>query len=506
MYTKEKVENDAKVENERSDPCTCTSSRKISSRAHKTCSATCASNVLEFPRHCEHVATDAMRLICTRHFNKTIRNIQCLTRVYDPEYVYEPWTTTVFAAHTNLWAAARVLYDSEAPIHTVIKLSREREPTNINGTPLFKQRLMARYFKWSTSYYKRFYAEHHELPPNIGVYTPTQISVGSDMLEPATTTVHVYNAIGYAFDSTTQVDYQYFQRKHQYLGSHTCNQELKDLYKTVFVKIFECARSLGLTHVVMSLVGLGCFATHYPKLALHVWVPAFVSVFRMYRKHVSVLFSGKGQPLVTQELTQHSIPVEHIGCFPDNIRVLQDSKALRLESVLFVNAWDPLSFPGNGHKGDNSLDGYFGRHSHIALSGNFLTNPLLSFHPVSLKSSRMYDRLRQLNLTSVQFMNMPFANGKIYTRSKKPEYKAQVSWKSIACTQELRINNVTIKTMCLSNTTAGAEKVFVKEFHNFAEYAKALQSDKVSKETHDKLWALLLHKAVYLKKKSSTTI
>lgn len=40
---------------------------------------------------------------------------------------------------------------------------------------------------------------------------------------------------------------------------------------------------------------------------------------------------------------------------------------------LLVNAWDPWSMVGNGNAGDNSLDGFFGRHGrweNIEIAGN----------------------------------------------------------------------------------------------------------------------------------------
>ena len=47
------------------------------------------------------------------------------------------------------------------------------------------------------------------------------------------------------------------------------------------------------------------------------------------------------------------------------------------KKTLFVNAWDMLSIPGNGNKGDSSLDGRIGRVTNIALNGTSMTNPYL---------------------------------------------------------------------------------------------------------------------------------
>merc|ERR1712039_724173 len=49
-----------------------------------------------------------------------------------------------------------------------------------------------------------------------------------------------------------------------------------------------------------------------------------------------------------------------------------------LEDSLLVNAWDPWSMVGNGNAADNSLDGYFGRCTAMAL----LCWPKKCPHPV----------------------------------------------------------------------------------------------------------------------------
>lgn len=46
---------------------------------------------------------------------------------------------------------------------------------------------------------------------------------------------------------------------------------------------------------------------------------------------------------------------------------------------LYINAWDPWSLVGNGHAGDASLDGYFGRSTPMALLCWPETNPSLQY-------------------------------------------------------------------------------------------------------------------------------
>lgn len=53
--------------------------------------------------------------------------------------------------------------------------------------------------------------------------------------------------------------------------------------------------------------------------------------------------------------------------------------AADLEETVLVNAWDPWSLIGNGNVFDNSLDGYWGRCSNMAVLGWLRTNPDMQF-------------------------------------------------------------------------------------------------------------------------------
>ena len=64
--------------------------------------------------------------------------------------------------------------------------------------------------------------------------------------------------------------------------------------------------------------------------------------------------------------------------FPDCIAEM-DTK-----TTLFVNAWAPLSVPGNGNEWDDSLDGFIGRITNIAVNGSGMTNPDMQYVPLSL--------------------------------------------------------------------------------------------------------------------------
>ena len=113
----------------------------------------------------------------------------------------------------------------------------------------------------------------------------------------------------------------------------------------------------------------------------------------------------------------------------------------------------------------------------------------------------LYEKLKSVNLNtkSIKFINMPTTNGEIRTHSYKPP-GINIEWDDIKCTKIKTIDGVlTLKTSCCSDTPEGKEKVFVREYKNLYEYAKAIQDDKVTKKTHDKLWKFITSKAKKLK-------
>ena len=112
----------------------------------------------------------------------------------------------------------------------------------------YDQDAMERLFGWRTSAYQRIYDEKRRLAPNIAIYTPMYVHNVLDQL------IHVLNVVGYALDHPLQPDFLYF----------TMTGSIYDAYKNLFIRIFHAARHLHMTHIVMSLVGAGHFATLFP--------------------------------------------------------------------------------------------------------------------------------------------------------------------------------------------------------------------------------------------------
>merc|ERR1739838_635710 len=103
------------------------------------------------------------------------------------------------------------------------------------------------------------------LMPNVAVYCKTPLG-GSNCPQ---VDVHVVNVIGYAFDATTQPDYQYF-----FPMTPAKWNELVARYTQVWRYVFECATRQNLKRIFLCCVGGGAFAyylnqnktTHYDHL------------------------------------------------------------------------------------------------------------------------------------------------------------------------------------------------------------------------------------------------
>ncbi len=68
---------------------------------------------------------------------------------------------------------------------------------------------------------------------------------------------HVINAVSCEFDSHEQPDYDFFV-------TNKASNIFKDRYMLLFIRVYTCAKTLGLSTVVMSVVGGNAFASKYP--------------------------------------------------------------------------------------------------------------------------------------------------------------------------------------------------------------------------------------------------
>lgn len=305
------------------------------------------------------------------------------------------WAKTAYTEQQsfNKYApTARIYTTSNKSDQIVQRLVTEREPVNISLRKLFNRTLMMETFGYDTSYYQRYWDKTQTLGSNIGVYTLVPVVNN----EGKQTDVHFYHAIGYAFDNDEQPDYNALLNNSddstkEYLektGSIELSLSVKtkiliQLYKNIFKCIFRCAVDQKLKRIVVSIIGGGAFSLLYPggrpkvtregrdDFQNNVWIPAFESVVKDFPE-IMIGYMGVESDMPVSEFFKSKGYI-NVGRFPG----LLSHSWFDGKVTLVVNAWDCHSFPGNGNKGDNSLDGWIGRFSPIQFFGSGLTNPYL---------------------------------------------------------------------------------------------------------------------------------
>lgn len=308
----------------------------------------------------------------TKNLKTIFQRIKTLQNVYMRDYRFPDWNTKQnnFDMVYPKYAKQVRVYHKPHPAmeqNTLEKTVLFREPCNIEMKRYYNLQKMEQNFGWKVGYYGKYYEKYKVLAPNFGIYCVTPIMYKGKLNK----FIHLYNAIGYAFDSKKQPDYHYFiVKKNQ--------KDLLRRYQEIFELIIQCARDKKLNTIVMSAVGAFNFASMYKDkqgqginhFQRVVWVPAFLNALR-HVGDINVKFMGIKNSEIEAQLTSNGFSVQDIGYFPDNVT------QVNLNKTLFVNAWDPWSLVGNGNFADNSLDGFIGRVSFAAPLCFPPTNPFI---------------------------------------------------------------------------------------------------------------------------------
>ena len=292
-----------------------------------------------------------------------INNIEKLFSVYDSGFEPPEWTKK---PSIPLMKLCKVFYHKKDNISLVKRLVKEREPVNIEMNRSYNQSLLNKYFGFKKGYYGKCPKSTNDIsPPNFVVYTPSKVKTMKNHYKK----IHILNAIGLAFDSKKQRDYKdYMTLSKMTLGkSEKHKLQCAYFYSHLFSLIFKVALYLKKKYIVMSLVGANNFAKLWSggptNFQDEIWYPVFNFCREQYPT-IKVMFMGTNRD-------------DDLGYFPD---ILEHSKIKKkLNDVLFINAWDSWSVPGNGNYMDNSLDGYMGRHTQIGVNGTSITNPYLTY-------------------------------------------------------------------------------------------------------------------------------
>lgn len=313
---------------------------------------------------------EAQNVAAALHNARMLRDAYHYDDMKFPQHAIALLQTPLFGT----WARqTQVYYDNGASRELVHQLLGQREPVNIAMVRSYDAKKLHDAFGWHLGKYQRHYNDTRTLAPNIGVYcyTPYIPVNAQDVALPVSRNgyamLHVYNAIGYAFDTPHQPDYQALVHT---LTADEVQDALVPLYARVLYRAFICAQKHSLTTVAMGLVGLGAFAQSLRDLDAHMPEDVFKRAFALAREWSG--YRGAVR-LMTRDwdfsYRRVSELGDAIGHFPACLRVLP------LDQTLIVNAWDPHSMAGNGNFRDNSLDGHVGRRTAIALLCWPYTNP-----------------------------------------------------------------------------------------------------------------------------------
>jgi hypothetical protein len=289
---------------------------------------------------------------------KLAKTARTLHSIYEQGCAFPEWSIDLLGCGdlASYAGETRVYYDKREKFEDVEKMVYCREPCNIAMNRLYDEAKLSQKFGYTIG----AYAESNEkkLMPNISIYCKTPIRANGQQKD-----IHVINVVGYAFDSTEQPDYRYF-----FTGGAVDldkMQELVDKMKVMWNFCFQCAKDLGLKRIYIADVGGGAFSTY------------------LNRSPETQYATLKEQSLGPVARAYPNIETSRLGMVPHAIF----SGEMSTEDSLFVNAWDPWSMVGNGNAADNSLDGFFGRCTAMAVLCWPPLNPSIRYLDVELSES-----------------------------------------------------------------------------------------------------------------------
>jgi hypothetical protein len=279
-----------------------------------------------------------------------------LATIYDAGFAYPEWTYTAAQFQRLDFAATETYYPKGASLPMVKALVTEREPVNIGMRRSYDQDELMATFGWRVGMYAKLYEQNkHALPPNVAIYVRTPVKTGTK-----TVLAHVINVVGFAFDDKSQPDYQFFHRG----GSKALRtSELLAHYIAMWRYVFVCAKRHGLTTIQVVNVGSAAFR------------PGEMDMAQFSARITAPALNAAGQAFP-------GIATVHSNAFRFPASLATKTQA-ELGTILYVNAWDPFSMLGNGNNHDNSLDGFVGRSSAVAVLGWPKTNPHMRYVPVT---------------------------------------------------------------------------------------------------------------------------
>ncbi len=266
---------------------------------------------------------------------------------YFPTCEFPAWVLEPNHWDYHDFSSVKVYYHSDDKLDDIKLLMREREPCNIAMKRFYSKKALNDHFGYDEGAYRLSTKE--TLMPNFALYCRATVKLSSGFHR-----VHLLNLIGAALDHPYQPDFQYFR-----------DRPVDDLilfYKKMWRLALNAVIYSPCKKLQIYNVGGGAFSGWHTNFITDIFEPAF--------KDLLPLFEKKGITVLGYDWDSHKFTG---GLIPDCLETAE------LGTTMFVNAWDPWSFLGNGNERDRSLDGSWGRISNIAVLGWLPTNPSIQF-------------------------------------------------------------------------------------------------------------------------------
>lgn len=264
----------------------------------------------------------------------------------------------------------------------------QRVPTYLNNqTKLFRAKTFQNRFGYSVSAYQTYFNQTGKLLPNVGTIVDAKIRVGTTGYDvgifgstsPKLENVQIYNATAYDFATEEEPDYQVLVLPVKTSSVWTRSQKQKvvkilmQLYLQMWINIFSAAQKFELTHVIMSPIGID-FTNSLPispdEFEKNVAGPAAGLALKQFPKITPIFTSNVTTASPFQERVRQIVKQKFniIRTFPKGVLDLKKNTRWDFSKMLIVNATSPHNIPGNGHRGQNSLDSNLGSITNIATS------------------------------------------------------------------------------------------------------------------------------------------
>lgn len=291
--------------------------------------------------------------------------IKEIREIYYERYAFPDWVLRVKKENYNNYAkTCMILYNSDdnesTTLENVKEIMEHREPTNISANKLYDKSKLEKTLGYSEGIYGDF--EHSV---NLSLFVKTPMRIGNLFIE-----VNVLNVIAPAFDDKNQPDFKYF--------NFSRNPELLiKRFTLIFEMILHTMKIKKFTKLYLCGFGLGTFnnlAEHYTKGFENAFKDEYSNYEIYYMDYSPRTF---GEQSLYRYMKYRKIDYHHLNTEIENTEDLEES--------LFINAWDPWSFVGNGNSSDNSWDGAFGRFTMMSVLAIHKLNKYIKYHDISRK-------------------------------------------------------------------------------------------------------------------------